>query len=80
METITKTEHAFMSDSLPCNPLPFLNRMNEIIKEKGTGAVTSPEYQACLHVINMQSHGSLYRIESYQMHTSLMRCIENGEL
>lgn len=68
-----KEEHAFMSESLPCNPIPFLNRMIEIIKEKGTGAVTNPRYVSCLHILTMLTHGNMYNIDSYEIHQRLSK-------
>jgi hypothetical protein len=56
-------ERAFLMDSFPCNALPFLRRMNEILREGNCNNFPSlPEaakidFRACLWVIMGQVHG-----------------------
>jgi len=39
-------EHAFRSQSLPCNSLPFINRLKEILQESETNSMQLLRYSA----------------------------------
>ena len=57
-------EHlALFEEALPVNPLPFLSRIIELIKEKGTDHIRSDEVKALLWVVMAQSHGQLATID-----------------
>jgi len=47
---------AYLSEALPSNATPFLNRMKELIQEYGNDAQKSNEYKACLWVIMAQTY------------------------
>lgn len=57
-------EHlAMFSDALPVNPLPFLFKIIEIVREKGTDHIKSDEAKAMLWVVMAQSFGQLATID-----------------
>ena len=64
VEGRTKPEDAINSKILPCNPLPFLNRMVELIKERGTDAIKNDnDVKACLWIVNAQAYGDMSNID-----------------
>jgi hypothetical protein len=67
----TKTDLAFKSSAFPCNSLPFLNRMIEIVKENGNDAQTSDQYKANLLVIMGQTFGQLATIDICDLYQEL---------
>ncbi len=62
---------AFLSQAMPCNPLPFLNRMSELVKEYGTEAAQTDEYKANMWILLCQSYGQLFRVDSYDEYVNL---------
>jgi hypothetical protein len=61
--TTTREDTAFMSPAMPCNPLPFLNRMHEIIKENGTNYTSSLQFKANLLIVMQQTFGQIATID-----------------
>jgi hypothetical protein len=61
--TTNREDTAFMSNAMPCNPLPFLNRMHEIIKDNGTDYTSSLQFKANLLVVMQQTFGQLATID-----------------
>ena len=56
-------EHLVMFDEcLPVNPLPFLLKATDLIREKGTDYVKSDQIKAILWVILAHSYGQLATI------------------
>jgi len=47
----------FRSQSFPCNPIPFALGLAELVREKGTDAIRSPEAKSLLLVLNQQAYG-----------------------
>ena len=54
---------AMFSECLPVNPLPFLVKATELIRENGTGYVKSDTIKAILWVVLAQSYGQLALID-----------------
>lgn len=61
---------AFLSPSLPCNPLPFINRLHDLAKES-TINVNCDQFKANLWVLLVQSYGQLFTIDSYDEYCRL---------
>lgn len=66
METklLDQRDLAFLSDSLPCNPLPFINRLHELAKESTSNA-NCDQFKANLWILLTQSYGQLFSVDSY---------------
>lgn len=64
-------DSAFLRESLPCNPVPFLNRMIQLIKEHGTDANQSFNYQANLMIIMIQSLQGVEELRTDQLFNKL---------
>lgn len=60
METTNTDKAVFLGNA--CNPLPFLNRMKEIVKE-GTDNNKSAQYRANLLTLIMQSYPTSFTID-----------------
>lgn len=62
-------EHAFMSNAMPCNSIPFLRRIIEIMEENKTNNFEAlPEEarlaaEACLWIVNAQLYGEMSTID-----------------
>jgi len=58
-----KEEHAFMSESFPCNAIPFLTRIREILDKGNTNAFDSLSAEgklkarACMWILLGQLYG-----------------------
>jgi hypothetical protein len=67
----TNEDTAFMSNAMPCNPLPFLTRMQQIIKENGTDATISHQFRANLLIVMQQTFGQISTIDLCDLWESL---------
>jgi hypothetical protein len=57
-------EHlAMFQICLPVNPLPFLNKAAELIRENDTGYVRSDKVKAVLWIVLAQAYGQLAVID-----------------
>ena len=57
-------EHlAMFEDALPVNPLPFLHKTIELIKENGTDYIKTDHIKAILWILLAQSYGQLATID-----------------
>ena len=61
-ETCIEEHLALFEESLPVNPIPFLNKAIELIKKNGTDYIQSDEVKALLWIIQAQSYGQLATI------------------
>lgn len=58
-----KEEHAFLSESFPCNAIPFLTRIREILDKGNTNAFDSlsaedkVKVRACMWILMGQLYG-----------------------
>ena len=59
-----KPEKAMFQPSLPCNPIPFANRIIELVKGNGTDFIKSDECKACLFILNSLAYNQLFSIDS----------------
>ena len=82
-----KEEHAFASPCLPCNSLPFLTRLREILDESGTNSLQSVKdtdagmkAQACLWVLNAQLYGQLATVDLFVEWDELYKAMIAGKL
>jgi hypothetical protein len=74
METkLTRDERdtAFMSPALPCNPLPFLRRMQDIVNTVGTDGNKSIEYKSNMFILLAQTFGLISDIDMYDLYVEL---------
>ena len=62
---------AFLSQAMPCNPMPFLNRMADLVREYGTDVTQTDEYKANMWILLSQSYGQLFRVDSYDEYVNL---------
>jgi hypothetical protein len=60
LERLTK---AMESSAFPCNPIPFANGLAELVRERGTDAIRSPDAQRILWILMAQSYGQLAKID-----------------
>ena len=56
-------DQAFRSPAMPCNPLPFINRMGEIIRENSTGATNTPQFRANLLIVLQITFGQIATVD-----------------
>lgn len=56
---------AMFSASLPVNPIPFLQGLIDLLKEKGTDAIKSDEAKMMLWTINANAYTQLGSIDMY---------------
>ena len=66
MKTIetTQTDKAVLLGNLPCNPIPFLNRLHELAKECTDNNQTD-QYKANLLLLVMQSYPLQFSLDFY---------------
>jgi hypothetical protein len=69
MET-KQNDLAFLSASLPCNPIPFINRLHELVKDNMDN-VTSDQFKANLWILLTQSYGQLFSVDSCDEYSRL---------
>lgn len=60
---LEKLAKAIESSSFPCNPIPFANGLAELVRERGTDAIRSPDAQKILWILMAQSYGQLAKID-----------------
>ena len=62
-----REERAFRLDSFPCNSLPFLRRVGELLGEQKTNSLESArdnyDVRACMLILNQQLFGQLAKID-----------------
>jgi hypothetical protein len=62
-----REERAFRLDSFPCNSLPFLRRVGELLGEQRTNSLESArdnlDVRACMLILNQQLFGQLARVD-----------------
>ena len=71
-------EKAMFQLSLPCNPIPFANRIIELIKENGTDFIKSDECKACLFILNSLAYSQLFSIDSITEYTKLNKTLNQN--
>ena len=83
-----KEERAFSGDALPCNSLPFLNRIREILEESGTNGLrglageAEVNVRACMWVLNGQLYGQVATIDlgrEYKALCGLAEAVDEGK-
>lgn len=80
-DKMASEERAFLSDSIPVNAYPFLNRMVSILREKNCNNFPSlPEeakvdFKACLWVLNAQVYGQAGTINQSAEWTKLSQAV-----
>lgn len=63
MTDLTNIINAFRGESLPVNPLPFLNGLAEYVRENGTGSIQSDDAKRILWTILAQAYGSIATVD-----------------
>lgn len=58
-----KLTEAFLDQSFPGNPLPFLNGIAEHVRENGTDSIQSDEVKKVLWVVMAQAYGQCATID-----------------
>jgi hypothetical protein len=66
-------DRAFESWAFPSNPIPFLQRMLDIAKHKGGGAISSKEFRANLFIVLGQLYGQIATIDLFTEYQKLTR-------
>ncbi len=57
-------EESYNREILPCNPIPYLNRMIELINENGTQSIkTNKKVRGCLWVVMAQAYSGIATID-----------------
>ena len=64
METLKELSQAMFCNSMPCNPQPFINGLNEGCKTNGSNYIETDEAKRLLFVLLCQSYGQLFNIDS----------------
>lgn len=67
-----ETDKAFYCSSLPCNPLPFINRLQELCSENKNN-ITSMQAKANLYILLTQCFGQLFSIDDMDLFTELKK-------
>ena len=55
--------HAFQSDSLPCNPIPFARGLADYVRDRDSNAIKSDEAKAILWILLAQAYGQFATID-----------------
>ena len=63
MNNLKQLTAALGAESFPCNPIPFANGLAELVRERGTDAIRSPDAQRILWILMAQSYGQLATID-----------------
>ena len=79
-------EKAMFEKVLPCNPIPFLKRIEQICRDEGFDAMRTNKVKACLWILNTLAYGQT-TIDSFdefnRLNESLIRqvkCLPKGQL
>ena len=58
---------AFLKSSLPCNPIPFINRLKELSETLSTDEfISDPRVRSNVNVLNSIIHGPMFMIDSLE--------------
>ena len=60
----SNNQKAFAALVMPCNPLPFLIELTELISKNGTDYIKTDAAKMLLLTINMQAYGQLSTIDT----------------
>lgn len=71
----TVNQLAFNSPAFPCNPLPFLNELFELVKAEGTNTIRSDKAKMLLLTINQISYGQAAIIDTFEEYCRLKALI-----
>jgi hypothetical protein len=64
-------DQAMFAPSLPCNPIPFLTDLADLVREQGTDAIKSDKAKRLLWVVIAQSYGQLACVDLCKEFTRL---------
>jgi hypothetical protein len=67
---------AFMLESLPCNPRPFLLELNARIEAYGTAYIQSDEAKGILWLLNTMAYGQLFIIDANDEYVRLRMALD----
>ena len=70
---------AFASECFPGNPLPFLNGIADLVRDRGTDAIKSVEARQMLWVIMAQCYGQCSHIDMVEEWSRLNKAHESRE-
>jgi len=70
---LNELSKAMFNESLPCNPIPFLNGLITGVKTFGTNWITLPEAKKILFTILLQSYGQCFILESWNEYQRLSK-------
>ena len=72
-----RLEEDYSREIFPCNPVPYLNRMVELITRNGTESIkTNTKVRGCLWVVMAQAYGGIATIDLAEEWSKLYA--ENG--
>ena len=60
----SNNQKAFAAPGMPCNPLPFLIELTDLIRKNGTDYIKSDAAKMLLLTVNMQAYGQLSTIDT----------------
>jgi len=67
-----QAEQALFSEAFPCNSYPFLERIEELLRENNTNSLMSlkgkelDKARSCLFILIGQAYGQLFEIDSIE--------------
>ncbi len=80
-----QAEQALFSEAFPCNSYPFLERIEELLRENKTNSLMSlkgkelDKARSCLFILIGQSYGQLFIIDSIEEFERLSKSINSKE-
>jgi len=79
-------EHAFMSECFPCNSIPFLTRLRELLTESQTNGLTylsedgKLKARACMWILMAQLYGQMATINLSQEWDTLNEALNPNKI
>ncbi len=78
-------EQVLFSEAFPCNSYPFLERIEELLRENKTNSLMSlkgkelDKAKSCLFILLGQAYGQLFEIDSIDEFERLSKSINSKE-
>lgn len=80
-----QAEQALFSEAFPCNSYPFLEKIEELLRENKTNSLMSlkgeelDKARSCLFILIGQAYGQLFTIDSIDEFERLSKSINSKE-
>jgi hypothetical protein len=75
MEANKELSKAMFNNSMPCNPIPFLNGIVTGCKNQGSDYIQTDEAKRILYILLCQSYGQVFNINAFEEFNRLKRTI-----